>query len=88
MAATKPTPNNFHKADQDISCPVNGFNTSQKSKQATIAGRRRAKLVIVQAIIAFFKSEYPLSDSISFSFSLLMNYTAFPVPIFQFIDSV
>lgn len=49
----QPQPSNFHNAAHEIVSPVNGFNNSQKSRQATIDGSNSAILVIVQAVIAF-----------------------------------
>lgn len=51
------TDSSFHSATHEIVSPVNGFSSSQKSKQATIEGSSSAILVIVQAVIAFFRSE-------------------------------
>lgn len=53
IAAATPRPSNFHSATHEIVSPVNGFSSSQKSRQATIEGSSSAILVIVQAVIAF-----------------------------------
>ena len=47
----------YHSQAQQLVSSVNGFSSSQKSRQATIEGSSSAILVIVQAVIAFFRSE-------------------------------
>src|SRR5699024_4249717 len=72
IAETTPAPQSNQICSHTSSFPTNGFNNSLKIITVIQNGSNIVILVKVQAKIAFFKSEYPLSDKNNASFNLFI----------------